>query len=210
MVSYPRQYRYTRTARASAAGDEARVRVLEVALDLFGTSGFRGTSLAQVAQRSGLSQAGLLHHFPSKSALLTAALEYRDETEGVRLEVDGDPLLGWAAFDALTDLVARNAARPPIVRLFVTLAAEALQPDHPANTWVRDHYESLTMWLSAAVEYGRERGEFRADTPDATLVRTTIAVMDGLQQQWLVSDCGFDMAEEFRSFVEAQKSTWKI
>ncbi|WP_439657726.1 TetR/AcrR family transcriptional regulator [Lentzea sp. HUAS TT2] len=208
-MSFPRQYRHTLTGRASAAGDEARTRVLEVALDLFAASGYRGTSVAQVAQQAGLSQAGLLHHFPSKVALLTAALEYREETEGTRLEVEGAAPLGWAAFDALTGLVARNAARPSIVRLFVTLSAEALDPAHPAHEWILNHYDSLTTWLTAAVEFGRERGECRSDTPVDTLVRLTIATMDGLQQQWLATGAGFDMAEEFRRYVESQKRTWK-
>jgi AcrR family transcriptional regulator len=208
-VSFPRQYRHTLTGRASAAGDEARARVLEVALDLFAASGYRGTSVAQVAQHAGLSQAGLLHHFPSKVALLTAALEYREETEGTRLEVDGVAPLGWAAFDALTGLVDRNAARPSIVRLFVTLSAEALDSAHPAHEWILNHYDSLTTWLTAAVEFGRDQGEFRPDTPVEALVRLTIATMDGLQQQWLATDQGFDMAEEFRRYVESQKQAWK-
>ena len=208
-MSFPRQYRHTITERASAAGDEARTRVLEVALDLFAASGYRGTSVAQVAQRAGLSQAGLLHHFPSKVALLTAALEYRQETEGTRLEVDGVAPLGWAAFDALAGLVARNAARPSIVRLFVTLSAEALDPDHPAHDWITNHYDSLTTWLTAAIEHGRDHGEFRQDTSVATLVRLTIATMDGLQQQWLATEQGFDMAEEFRRYVDSQKQAWK-
>jgi AcrR family transcriptional regulator len=207
-VSFPRQYRHTVTERASAAGDESRARVLDVALELFAASGYRGTSVAQVAQRAGLSQAGLLHHFPSKVALLTAALEYREETEGVRLEVDGVAPLGWAAFDALVGLVARNAARPSIVRLFVTLSAEALDPDHPAHAWILNHYDSLTSWLTAAIEHGRTQGEFHPDTPVTTLVRLTIATMDGLQQQWLAAQ-DFDMTEEFRHYIDSQKQTWK-
>lgn len=208
-MSFPRQYRHTLTERASAAGDDARTRVLEVALDLFASSGYRGTSVAQVAQHAGLSQAGLLHHFPSKVALLTAALEYREETEGTRLEVDGAAPLGWSAFDALTGLVARNAARPPIVRLFVTLSAEALDPTHPAHDWILNHYDSLTIWLTAAVEFGLAHGEFRPDTPVGNLVRLTIATLDGLQQQWLATSQGFDMAEDFRRYVESQKQAWK-
>ena len=207
-MSFPRRYRHTLTGRASAAGDESRARVLEVALELFAASGFRGTSVAQIAERAGLSQAGLLHHFPSKATLLTAALDYHDDREGSLLEIDGKPPLGWAAFDALTGLVARNAQRPHAVRLFVTLGAEALDPDHPAHEWIRNHYESLAAWLAAAVEFGRERGEMCPDTPVDQLVRLTIAAMDGLQLQWLVSDRKIDMVEEFRHYVEHQKNTW--
>ncbi|GLY49903.1 hypothetical protein Lesp01_35590 [Lentzea sp. NBRC 102530] len=56
---------------------------------------------------------------------------------------------------------------------------------------------------------GRERGGCRSDTPVDTLVRLTIATMEGLQQQWLATSAGFDMAEEFRRYVESQKRTWK-
>jgi len=54
----------------------------------------------------------------------------------------------------------------------------------------------------------REQGEFRADTPVGTLVRLTVATMDGLQQQWLATNASFDMAEEFRHYVESQKDIW--
>jgi hypothetical protein len=33
--------------------------------------------------------------------------------------------------------------------------------------------------------------------------------MDGLQQQWLATGEGFDMAEEFRRYVESRQRTWK-
>ena len=33
--------------------------------------------------------------------------------------------------------------------------------------------------------------------------------MDGLQQQWLATNASFDMAEEFRHYVESQKNIWK-
>ncbi|REH46257.1 hypothetical protein BCF44_107390 [Kutzneria buriramensis] len=33
--------------------------------------------------------------------------------------------------------------------------------------------------------------------------------MDGLQQQRRATSAGFDMAEEFRRYVESPKHTWK-
>jgi AcrR family transcriptional regulator len=207
-VSFPRGYRRTVTARASAAGDQARTRVLEVALDLFAAAGYRGTSIAQVAELAGLSQSGLLHHFPSKVALLVAALEYRDEIDGRLLEVDGRPPLGWAAFDALIGLVERNSQRPNQVRLFVTLSAEAIDPAHPAHDWVQQHYAGVYAWLTAAVEHGRDIGEFAPDVPVERFVHLTIAALDGLQIQWLVSGGELDMVGDFSSYIAAQKIRW--
>ncbi|RZQ62415.1 TetR/AcrR family transcriptional regulator [Amycolatopsis suaedae] len=47
--------------------------ILEGAASLFAQHGFAQTSLQAVADAVGLSKAGLLHHFPTKDALFTAA-----------------------------------------------------------------------------------------------------------------------------------------
>lgn len=43
--------------------------VLDAALELFSTQGFRATTLRQVAERAGLSVGNIYHHFPNKEAL---------------------------------------------------------------------------------------------------------------------------------------------
>ncbi len=182
--------------------------MLEVALDLFAAAGYRGTSIAQVAEKAGLSQSGLLHHFPSKIALLVAALEHREEIDGRPLEVDGEPPRGWSAFDALIGLVSRNSARPNQVRLFVTLSAEAIDPSHPAYDWVQRHYGSAYAWLTAALEHGRAIGEVREDIPIERVVHLTIAALDGLQVQWLVSGGKLDMLGDFTAYVHDLKIRW--
>ena len=49
--------------------------ILDRAAGLFAQHGFAHTSLQSLADAVGLSKAGLLHHFPSKDALYTAAIE---------------------------------------------------------------------------------------------------------------------------------------
>lgn len=209
-MSFPPRYRKARVkSRGELAGEESRAKAVQAAIELFATSGFRGTSIATVAARTGLSQSGLLHHFPSKAALLTAVLDERDRSDGEFLARDGaEPPLGWAAFDALGALVARNSTRPQLVGLFVRLAAEATEPGHPAHTWLREHYEGIENWLTDAVQTGIERGEFSEDTPVDIVVRTTIAVLDGLQQQWLLDQLRMSMVAEFSGFVATLKARW--
>ena len=200
--------RYRAKSRVDVSGEESRAKAVAVATELFALTGFKGTSVAAVAARTGLSQSGLLHHFPSKAALLTAVLEERDRQDGEFLAGSAGPPLGWAAFDALAALVARNSTRPHLVGLFVRLAAEATEPAHPAHTWVREHYSGLQRWLAAAVRSGQERGEIAADAPVGSIVRTTIAVIDGLQQQWLLQPDEVSMTAEFEAFAGTLRARW--
>lgn len=50
--------------------------VLRSALDTFAALGYRGTSMDEVARRARISRPGLYLHFPSKQALLVAAVEH--------------------------------------------------------------------------------------------------------------------------------------
>jgi AcrR family transcriptional regulator len=171
--------------------------------------GYRGTSIAQVAARAGISQSGLLHHFPSKQALLIAVIDYRQQVDSRTLEdADGRPLLGWAAFDGLLDLVRKNTERPQVVRMFATLCAEALDADHPAHEWIQQHYASGERTLADAIEAGIAEGTMRPDMPPATIAHLTVAIMDGLQLQWLSSEGALDMAGAFEAYVDHLKLTW--
>lgn len=46
-----------------------RAAILDAALDVFSTQGFRGATLDQIGERAGLSKANLLYYFPSKEAI---------------------------------------------------------------------------------------------------------------------------------------------
>ncbi|MDH6624100.1 AcrR family transcriptional regulator [Streptomyces sp. LBL] len=209
-MSFPPRYRTPRArSRVEAAGAESRAKAVRAAVELFSTAGYRGTSIALVAEKSELSQSGLLHHFPNKAALLAAVLEHRETEDSQFLSGPDDRApLGWAAFDALTGLVARNSNRPELVGLFVQLSAEATEPGHPAHAWLRDHYTSTRSWLTDAIRDGQDRGEIHPAAPVASLVHLTVAVLDGLQQQWLLDPGGFDMVGEFTTFVSGLHAQW--
>lgn len=205
-MSFPPRYRAK--SRVDLSGEESRAKAVAVATELFATSGFKGTSVAQVAAKTGLSQSGLLHHFPSKAALLAAVLAERDRQDSDFLYGSAEPPMGWAAFDALTALVARNSTRPQLIGLFARVSAEATEPSHPAHAWVREHYEGTRNWLVDAVRTGVDRGEFVSNAPVTTIARTTIAVIDGLQQQWLLEPAEVSMVAEFEAFVRTLRSSW--
>lgn len=72
-----------------------RAAILEAALEIFSTHGFRGSTVDQIAQAAGLSKPNLLYYFSTKEAIYTALLEQLLDTwlDPLRaLAPDGDPL----------------------------------------------------------------------------------------------------------------------
>src|SRR3954447_8882935 len=82
-----------------AKGRATREEILDSAMQLFGEVGYHTASLREVSARVGISLPGLLHHFPSKAALLGAVLVHRDEIDGAAFRADLDA--GVDYFDAL-------------------------------------------------------------------------------------------------------------
>ena len=71
-----------------------RTTILEAALDVFSQFGFRGSTLDQIAQKSGLSKPNLLYYFPSKEAIHVELLSCLMDTwlDPLRdLDPSGDP-----------------------------------------------------------------------------------------------------------------------
>lgn len=188
--------------RGYAAGDARRERILHVATLEFAEHGYRGTSLARVAERAGLSQPGLLHHFRTKEQLLVAVLELRDRRDMERFFADGGAAGGPDLPAALVRVVEHNSRTPELVRLFVVLTSEAVTADHPARDWARARYARLRAWVADALRRAADAGELRAGLDaDATAARI-IAIMDGLQTQWLLDPDRIDMPALFKAHVD--------
>lgn len=177
-----------------------REEILAAGVHVFSMSGFRSGSIREIADRVGMSQAGLLHHFASKSELLEAVLTHRDDIARAHLAgADGLPA-GVEMLRGMVELVRSNARTPGLIALYCTLSAEATSPDHPAHRYFRDRYEYVLGLMRQAFEEAREQGHLRDGVDPAGAARQMIAVMDGLQVQWLL-DPVFDMGVELRGFL---------
>lgn len=172
--------------------------IVAAAVEVFAASGYAKGSLRDVADRAGLSQAGLLHHYASKVHLIEAVLAWHDE-QSVRVVRaagrDGaDPLA------ALVALAEHNQANPAMVELYVSLSAEATSPDHPVHDHFRRRYDAAVELFRAHLGRQADAGQLDAD-PSST-ARSLIAFMDGLQVQWLYDRTSVDMAAEVRRFLD--------
>lgn len=183
---------YGDAMNARVRSEERRAEIVRAALDVIAERGYRGASLAAVAERVGLTQQGLLHHFPTKEALLVAVLEERDQWDAV-------PATQWRV-DLLASLVEYNAMRPGIIQTFSALLGESVTEGHPAREYFTERYRQVRSSMAAVLrtEYGDRLPN--GLTPERT-APLLVAVMDGLQYQWLLDPESVDMPAAFRDFL---------
>lgn len=158
---------------------DRRAEILNAAVELFGTLGYYGTSLQKIADRVGLTKAGVLHYVGSKEGLLTAALDevYDSETEDILTDMVREPRPLIA--NMWRKIVAVNARRPLQVHMFSTLSAEAIDPNHPAH----EYFANRELHNADTALNIRWRAPEGVDT--RRLLNAGFAMMDGVQLRWL-------------------------
>lgn len=173
-------------------GARTRERILDAALGAFSEQGFNAVSLRDISARAGLTHVGLLHHFPSKEDLLIHVLERRDELDVRDLREQTDVLDRTVLLWSLR-IVSRNTTTPGAASLYARLSSEAADPSHPAHAHFVHRYQRLTAALTAAIG-----AEFTEHPPPLAIgpdraARQFLALMDGLQLQWLLEPDRVDM-----------------
>ncbi|MFD4736316.1 TetR family transcriptional regulator [Streptomyces virginiae] len=184
-----------------AVGDARRQKILDTAVEHFAQWGFNASSLTRIAADCGITQGGLLHHFRGKEDLLLSVLAQSERHDVERLF--SEPAASVAAhFATVVDLAADNQRRPGIVRMFNTLVGESGNPEHPAHAYFTRRYARVLAYTVDLLEAGVARGELRPDTDCEAVGREILAVMDGLQIQWVLTPDSVDMPARLRGFLD--------
>ncbi|MBN1172171.1 MAG: TetR/AcrR family transcriptional regulator [Micromonosporaceae bacterium] len=185
-----------------SVGIATRAKIIDAAVRHFARYGYTRSSLAGLAREVGISEAGVLHHFSSKSELLLEVLRHNEELDRQAMVAAGMPATPLAHVDVISWCVDRNVERPGIVALFVVLSAEAIADDHPAHAWFAQRYDRLTGLLSDSLRAGITAGAIRADIDSLAVARELVAASDGLQIQWLLSGQAFDLPAAYRAAAD--------
>lgn len=179
-----------------------RIEILDASVEIFGAKGFAGGTLQEIADQVGMTHAGVLHHFGSKDQLLLEVLDHRDASDVAHLEgqhiPDGIPL-----FRHLVATAFRNAERPGIVQAYAVLSTESVTDDHPGRAFFQRRYSTLRSEIAHAFHVAcEERG---IDDPQrvAEASAAILAVMDGLQVQWLLDPTAFELGRASEVAIEA-------
>lgn len=148
---------------APSKGERTQARILQAAIDRFGTNGFRPTSVAAVARDAGVSAAAPFAYWASKEALFEAAVD--SDAHAVIAELLGgigesNELVAWLNLaNDLLDILTRH----PLARR--VLAGQ--EPEVIDQVLEISAFQDLRALLTDVIAADQQRGLIRADLDPA-------------------------------------------
>ncbi|WP_329407815.1 TetR/AcrR family transcriptional regulator [Nocardia vinacea] len=195
--------------RAARRRDRRKAEMIDAALQILSTAGYQGMRFEDVAERSDIAKASLYHYFPSKDALVSAALE--------KLTSDVLAQLGDALRTA-SKLSATERLRSLIVeqlRILTSLYPEVGKLFSFPAQWPDEHGESIKTMrgrhdriFREVIDLGIASGEF--DCPDPSVALHCLHGILNHASIWLNPDADPDgrtrdavVEESLRLFIRA-------
>ena len=183
-----------------ARGRERRSAILEAATQLFYEQGVPNTSIAAVAAAVGITDAGLLYHFPTKDDLVLAVLRRSDAKSLAALpDLQAGALTTLRAIGEWGGPMEQDEA---LTSLHVMLSAEHLTSDSALHAYFQERYEWVAEHVVDAIRKGQAAGELRTDIDPLAEANYLIATMDGARLRWFYSNRQTSIADIVRHHVD--------
>lgn len=176
---------------------ERRSEIIASATAVFAAYGYHGGSLRQIAKDLDLGLTTLMHHFPTKVALLEAVLEQEDAANP---DFTGQSRRGGFVPGILA-IVERNLERRELVRMFSIVSAEATHPEHEAHAWLLRRYAEVTATYAELISFDRVAGRITTDGDPERLGQLIMSGWEGIQIRWLAD--GSDPVAAMRLLLDA-------
>ena len=172
---------------ATTTGD----RIVDAAIESFGTRGYEATSLDALAGVLGVRKQTILYWFPSKEAVLEAAVDRTADRLSWALEQAlvraGE---GWPRVEAIVRSVFRLSVRQPEL-LGVVREVSRLGP--PASTRLLHALEPLMERATAFLKAEMAAGRMREQEPRLVLLAAYSAVIGMATEVEVLRALGFDL-----------------
>lgn len=188
-------------------GVRRREQIVTSASQIFAELGYSAGSIRTIAERVGVSPATLLQHFGSKEGLLMAVLEDWDRrTRDVSAPTHAQ---GLDFFRHIPRIMTFHLENRGLLELFITMAAEASSPRHPAREFIQQHYaDTLDRWGTCLTE-AATTGEVKAMSQHEVRneMRLLIAMLDGIEIQWLLEPTT-DLVDLVTTYINTMIERW--
>jgi AcrR family transcriptional regulator len=180
-------------------GDLRRQQIIDAAVELFASKGYRGTGVTALADRVGMTATGLLYYFGTKERLLREVVAERDRMDAI------DP---GAAFpleltlSSLRDIGRHNVETAILTRLYLVLGIESLDADDPLHDFFVERYETAREFVRALLNDEKAQGRIRQDVDVDQIALEVIATIMGAEYQWFTDPERVDLARAMETYFD--------
>ena len=137
--------------------------ILEAALDVFSTYGFRGSTIDQIALKSGMSKPNLLYYFRRKEEIYTTVLQQTMEewlASMQAIDPQGDPLEELGTY--IRNKIEMAFRNPAASRLF---ANEIMHGAPAIGTFLQEDMRRLVDEKAAVIRQWMDEGRLAKTDP---------------------------------------------
>jgi AcrR family transcriptional regulator len=180
-------------------GDLRRQQIIDAAVELFASKGYRGTGVAALADRVGMTATGLLYYFGTKERLLREVVAERDRMETIDPDSEFPPAL---TLSSLRELGQHSVETATLTRLYLVLGAESLDPNDPLHDFFVERYEVAREFVRALLNDEKAQGRTRRDVDVEQVALEVIAMIMGLEYQWLTDPERVDFAQAMETYID--------
>jgi AcrR family transcriptional regulator len=165
---------------------DTRKEIIEASMKLFARRGYHGTSVAQIAEATGLTKGALYWYFKGKEDLFLNVLDCIKENwqETILSRVDAaDGVVDKLSelFDATSEMIASNK-NPYSMHLF--LVSAGAQPEmREFEDAIKEAYGGYIKTLASTLRRGQEDGEIRKDIAADSAAVGIVGCLEGIVLQ---------------------------
>ena len=167
--------------------------VLRRAIELFNEQGYDGTSMGDLARELGLSKSAIYHHVPSKTHLLSLALDEALDGLTQVIEEASSDAAGRTAYERLRQAVHKSVEVLVEHQPAVTLLLRVRGNSEVELAALRRRRE-IDARLAALVKEAIDEGSLRTDVAPALVSRLLFGMVNSLVE-WHRAGGGVDGAQ---------------
>ena len=176
---------------------ETRIKILEIALDLFKEKGMNAVKITDICQAAGVSVGAFYHHFPSKESIIER---------------------GYQSIDAYIEENMKNRTFADCQEKILTLFKEAnCFMEELGWKFIGDVYKytlstgnKYTLstkrfpyrFIEQSLEEGISSGEFHKDIKPAQAAEFLMKLVRGITFDWCICEGSYSLVEEAGKTIE--------
>ncbi|HKN01135.1 MAG TPA: TetR/AcrR family transcriptional regulator [Candidatus Binataceae bacterium] len=176
--------------------------LINAAMDLFASYGYRGTSLARIARAAGVTKGALYWHFTDKEDFFLAVAE-RVLQEWNKAFAHAGPIDTPAGFrdyflKIFETSAELNVTNPWVSRLLMIITLESHKIGPPVLRAMRKANKGQLQHLREAIDLGKRLGVFASSLEVDWAATQVWSALVGHQFLWYLHGARFELRKSFR------------